>query len=60
MFVCLSANTQGVPPPLRSFVWMQTSGAAGKKAALSSNYYSNMCIAGNSSPCLKEIDQVRV
>lgn len=39
---------------------MQTSGAAGKKAALSSNYYSNMCIAGNSSPCLKEIDQVRV
>jgi hypothetical protein len=36
---------------------MDVSGAAAKKAAVSSNYFSNMCLAGERSPFLKEIDQ---
>lgn len=54
-----SISIQGVPPPLRSFVWMETSGASAKKAAVGVNYFSNMCLAGDSSPYLKEIDAVR-
>lgn len=50
---------QGVPPTLRPWVWMEVSGAAAKKAAVkSSNYFTNMALAGERSPFLKEIDQV--
>jgi hypothetical protein len=48
-----------VPPPLRSWVWMEVSGAAARKAAVSANYFQNMVKAGEVSPFLKEIDQVR-
>jgi hypothetical protein len=37
---------------------MQVSGAAAKQAAVASNYFSNMCLAGEQSPFLKDIDQV--
>jgi hypothetical protein len=49
---------QGVPPTLRTLVWLQVSGAAAKQAAVASNYFSNMCLAGEQSPFLKEIDKV--
>eukprot|EP00882_Tetradesmus_deserticola_P018086 GHRQ01019410.1.p1 GENE.GHRQ01019410.1~~GHRQ01019410.1.p1 ORF type:complete len:154 (-),score=33.76 GHRQ01019410.1:142-603(-) len=53
-------SLQGVPPTLRPWVWMEASGAAAKKAAVkSSNYFSNMALAGERSPFLKDIDQVR-
>jgi hypothetical protein len=40
---------------------MEASGAAAKKAAVkSSNYFSNMALAGERSPFLKEIEQVRL
>ncbi|WIA29030.1 hypothetical protein OEZ86_011544 [Tetradesmus obliquus] len=49
---------KGVPPTLRPWVWMEVSGAAAKKAAVkSSNYFTNMALAGERSPFLKEIDQ---
>jgi hypothetical protein len=38
---------------------MEASGAAAKKAAVkSSNYFTNMALAGERSPFLKEIEQV--
>jgi hypothetical protein len=55
----LAVWLQGVPPTLRPWVWMEASGAAAKKAAVkSSNYFSNMALAGERSPFLKEIEQV--
>eukprot|EP00879_Flechtneria_rotunda_P024099 GHRR01025541.1.p1 GENE.GHRR01025541.1~~GHRR01025541.1.p1 ORF type:complete len:165 (+),score=59.64 GHRR01025541.1:654-1148(+) len=48
---------KGVPPTLRSWVWMEVSGAAAKKAAVGSNYFSNMALAGDKSPFLKHIDK---
>lgn len=53
-----STGTQGVPPTLRSWVWMEVSGAAKKKAAVGSNYFNNMALAGEKSQWLKEIDKV--
>lgn len=49
---------QGIPPTLRTFIWMEVSGAAAKKAAVGNNYFNNMCLAGDSSPYLKDIDKV--
>lgn len=37
---------------------MHVSGASTKQAAVASNYFSNMCLAGEQSPFLKEIDKV--
>eukprot|EP00878_Enallax_costatus_P037409 GHUV01042253.1.p1 GENE.GHUV01042253.1~~GHUV01042253.1.p1 ORF type:complete len:124 (+),score=34.49 GHUV01042253.1:332-703(+) len=48
---------KGVPPTLRSWVWMEVSGAAAKKAAVGSNYFSNMALAGEKSQWLKDIDK---
>jgi hypothetical protein len=48
----------GVPPTLRTLVWMQVSGAAAKQAAVASNYFTNMTLAGEQSPFLKEIEKV--
>lgn len=39
---------------------MQVSGAAAKQAAVAGNYFSNMCLAGEQSPYLKDIEQVGV
>lgn len=50
---------QGVPPTLRTWVWSETSGASKKRASHASNYYSNMVLAGERSPFLKDIDLVR-
>ena len=56
--LCLLCCSQGVPPTLRSWVWMECSGAAARKAAVGSKYYANMVLAGEKSPFLKEIDKV--
>lgn len=48
---------KGVPPTLRSWVWMQTSGAAKKKATHAESYYQIMVKAGGESPHLKDIEQ---
>ncbi|KAG2489481.1 hypothetical protein HYH03_012117 [Edaphochlamys debaryana] len=45
----------GVPPTLRQWVWMETSGAKKKKAAHSDTYYSIMVKAGEESPHKKDI-----
>jgi hypothetical protein len=50
---------QGVPPALRTAVWMEVSGAARKQAAVSANYFSSMALAGEASPFLKDIDKAR-
>lgn len=50
---------QGVPPTLRSWVWMEVSGAATKKAAVGSNYFNNMALAGEKSEWLEDIDKVK-
>lgn len=49
---------QGVPPTCRTWVWLTTSGAAKKKAALAGNYYQIMVAAGATSKYLGEIEQV--
>jgi hypothetical protein len=50
---------QGIPPILRTWVWMETSGAASKAAGVVKNYYSNMVAAGQTSPFMKDIETVR-
>jgi hypothetical protein len=55
---CKDLIRKGVPPTLRTWVWMETSGAAKKKASvMAANYYQNMVLAGSQSKFLKEIDQ---
>mmetsp|Transcript_23386 Transcript_23386/g.51328 ORF Transcript_23386/g.51328 Transcript_23386/m.51328 type:complete len:402 (-) Transcript_23386:579-1784(-) len=48
---------KGIPPTCRTWVWMQKSGAAKKKAALANNYYQIMVTAGEKSNCLEDIKQ---
>lgn len=38
----LPPRAQGIPPTLRTFVWMQVSGAAAKQAAVAGNYFTNV------------------
>ncbi|GFR46810.1 hypothetical protein Agub_g8444 [Astrephomene gubernaculifera] len=47
---------KGVPPTLRNWVWMETSGAKKKKAAHADSYYSIMVKAGEDSPYKKDIE----
>lgn len=55
---CKDLIRKGVPPTLRTWVWMETSGAAKKKASvMAANYYQNMVLAGSQSKFLKDIDQ---
>lgn len=48
---------KGVPPTLRTWVWTESSGATLKKAQFAGTYYQNMVLAGQSSPCMKNIEQ---
>ncbi|PNW70873.1 hypothetical protein CHLRE_17g737050v5 [Chlamydomonas reinhardtii] len=47
---------KGVPPTLRNWVWMETSGANKKKAGHAANYYSIMVKAGEESQYKKDIE----
>ncbi|KXZ54436.1 hypothetical protein GPECTOR_5g89 [Gonium pectorale] len=47
---------KGVPPTLRNWVWMETSGANKKKAAHADSYYQIMVKAGEDSPYKKDIE----
>ncbi|GFR46811.1 hypothetical protein Agub_g8445, partial [Astrephomene gubernaculifera] len=46
----------GVPPNLRHWVWMETSGANKKKAGHADSYYSLFVKAGEDSPYKKDIE----
>ncbi|PNH09536.1 TBC1 domain family member 2A [Tetrabaena socialis] len=47
---------KGVPPTLRNWVWMETSGAKKSKAAHAEGYYNIMVTAGATSPYHKDIE----
>lgn len=53
----MRAHMQGVPPPLRAWVWMEVSGAAQRKAGASPSYFAGMAAAGASSPFVQQIEQ---
>ncbi|MEW5309256.1 MAG: hypothetical protein WDW38_001154 [Sanguina aurantia] len=46
---------KGIPPTLRAWVWMETSGANAKKAAHAASYYSIMLTASETSPFIKDV-----
>uniref|UniRef100_A0A7S0RDZ9 Rab-GAP TBC domain-containing protein n=1 Tax=Chlamydomonas leiostraca TaxID=1034604 RepID=A0A7S0RDZ9_9CHLO len=48
---------KGVAPTCRTWMWMNTSTAAKKKAAMASNYFQIMVTAGASVPCMPDIEQ---
>lgn len=47
---------KGIPPILRTWVWMETSGAATVSTAAAKNYYNNMVAAGQTSSFMKDIE----
>lgn len=46
----------GVPPPCRPWIWMETSGAKAKKEAVAKNYYAVLVSASDKSSSLKDIE----
>lgn len=52
---------KGIPPPLRSKVWLAVSGAAKKRSMVPDSYFADLCLAGHglTSAAIKQIDHVR-
>lgn len=49
---------KGIPPPLRSKVWLAVSGAAKKRSMVPDSYFADLCLAGHglTSAAIKQID----